>query len=140
MSARRAYLLLLLLSAYYFIHWAQEHLAGPEWVRFYAKDLLFIPTLMLAVQGAGMLGGKVFQSGFRQIMLATVYSILVFEVFLPVFSERYAGDWKDALAYATGALCMLSLQFAGSAARRNRRYQSDLNQSAKPLSDGLWQQ
>ncbi len=73
----------------------------------YLADLLCLPvvlTLVLAFRRYVVFRHPAHCLSAGQITFAIIYCSLFFEVWMPRFSERYTGDWRDVLAYALGGL------------------------------------
>lgn len=100
-----------LLALYFGIHFLQAHDIGPEVVRYYGKDFLFLPALMLCVRHAAQLGGITFHFAGKHLLIALLYTIAVFEILLPTLSSKYHRDPMDVAAYALGSvICYAALR------------------------------
>jgi hypothetical protein len=104
-----AWWLLFATGCYFVVHWLQHHGIGHTVIRFYVKDLIFMPCLLITVKfSAGMLGRGIHFTR-HQVFGAWLYVSVVFEGFLPLISENYHADHYDIAAYALGSglyLCM----------------------------------
>ncbi len=97
-------LVLLLVLLYFTSHYLQSHALGPEYLRFYAKDILLVPMLIYAIYITALLLGKELQIGSRHIWITFVAVSLIFEGILPVAGSQYSSDLWDVLAYFAGAM------------------------------------
>jgi predicted membrane channel-forming protein YqfA (hemolysin III family) len=93
-----------LVAVYFAAHHAQHFGWGPEVFRFYAKDFLLVPLLLCASVFVMGIFKKSFAPGTKEIVLATVYAAIAFEVILPNFGTNFAPDLADILCYTLGAL------------------------------------
>lgn len=93
-----------LVGLYLALHFAQHNSLGPDWLRFYGKDLLMVPVLLLAVQIVCTEIERPFKMSIGTIALSVMYVSLVFEVFIPWLRPNANGDWTDVLAYVAGGV------------------------------------
>lgn len=84
----------------------------PDWVQFYAADLLCMPLVLIVILALlkYFYGNQHFIIPLSAIVSLTVYYALFFEWLLPKISQRYTADWLDVLMYALGALAFYLLQ------------------------------
>jgi hypothetical protein len=84
----------------------------PNWVHYYAADLLCMPLVLLIILALLMdfYGRQNFKIPLSAIVSLTVYYALFFEWLLPKISQRYTADWLDVLMYVHGALAFYLLQ------------------------------
>ena len=97
-------LAVLLLAIYFTLHLMQARGIGPEYVRFYTKDLILIPLLIIATKLVLIVFQKKIGIGAKEIVITTVYVSVAFEVFFPILDLASGGDWIDVCCYAFGAL------------------------------------
>lgn len=77
----------------------------PQWIYFYIPDLLCLPILL----GFSSYLLKIITNRFNsfsllQVVIAAMYTTLVFELILPSYSDTYTSDWLDGLMYFIGAI------------------------------------
>lgn len=96
-----------LTAGYFVLHYLQFSGAGPEWLRFYGKDILLVPILITATSLTGEMLGKPQRIGWREVLLTWIVVSVFFELFLPAFREDIKGDPLDIAAYAFGAAVFL---------------------------------
>jgi len=101
-ALRRA--VLPLTACYFGIHYLQHSGVGPDFVRFYGKDLILVPLLTCATMIAAELSGRPQKTGTKEVVLTFVAVSVFFEGLLPYFSEEASGDLFDIAAYAAGAV------------------------------------
>ena len=84
----------------------------PNWVQFYAADLLCMPLVLIVILALlrYFYGNQQFIIPLSAIVSLTVYYALFFEWLLPKISQRYTADWLDVLMYAIGAIAFYLLQ------------------------------
>ncbi|WP_207493668.1 hypothetical protein [Aridibaculum aurantiacum] len=73
----------------------------------YLDNLVAMPvilTLLLAERQWLFKKGNTYRLPALDIALATLYIILITEILFPLFSEKFTGDWVDAICYALGSL------------------------------------
>jgi hypothetical protein len=105
MNQLNTFILTIGLAVYFVLHSAQHHVLGPEWLRFYGKDLLFVPLLLAAVYHSTLLLGIQPRHLLRHTLAATLYSAIVFEYVWPRLSPNAHGDPADVVCYAVGGCC-----------------------------------
>ena len=77
---------------------------GIEFTDGHFSDLFFIPLLMTSVKIYRWLFNLSFRMGKKEVLIAVVYSVIVFELLLPTISESYVRDFFDVLAYFLGGV------------------------------------
>lgn len=95
-------------SLYFFtlILQAGEH--GFEWMRFYLKDLIFVPIMLTAIKISAELFFRPISVGTKEVIIAVVYAVFVFEWLLPLRQGmEFALDWIDILSYSLGGMVYL---------------------------------
>lgn len=102
-------LLMWLLAVYLILHRMQFDTLGPAWIRFHGKAFLFIPVLLMSVQATCIQAGLPFKFTPGRVLVAFVYTVLVFEITLPLFRGAAWPDWADITAYALGAMAFIFL-------------------------------
>jgi hypothetical protein len=99
------------MSLYFVLHFFQESAMGPEWMRFYLKDLLFIPILLTAVKVTFLYFNVHFTPRTKEVVVAVIYSLVVFEWMVPkIRGIEFVPDVVDMLAYGLGGLLWFILQ------------------------------
>jgi hypothetical protein len=101
-------------AIYLLLHLFQNYAFGPEFVRFYFKDILLIPMLMFSIAVVSALFGFRIELGNKEILSAFLYCVLVFEVILPISRENLSADWFDVIAYGMGAILFLAFYKQGA--------------------------
>ena len=78
----------------------------PDWIRFYAADLLCMPLVLIVILALlrFLYKNDNFKIPLSAIISLTAYYALFFEWLLPKISQRYTADWLDVLMYAIGAI------------------------------------
>lgn len=99
---RRVFLLLIFL--YLTLLMAREREIGSEILHSYATDFLFIPILMTSVKIVRALFHLSFALSTKEIVIAVVYTSVVYEWLLPNTGTNFVSDPFDILAYSVGAL------------------------------------
>lgn len=84
----------------------------PNWVHYYAADLLCMPLVLLIILALlrYFYGRQDFKIPLSAIASLTVYYALFFEWLLPKISQRYTADWLDVFMYTIGASAFYLLQ------------------------------
>jgi hypothetical protein len=93
------------LAALYAGHriWTWLNFSRPDWVRFYADDLLCLPLILTTTLFIlKIFHGPMHRLTSYQVGIAVVYYALAFEVFFPMFLPRYTADIVDVVLYAAG--------------------------------------
>ena len=83
-------------------------LIGPELIRFYGSDFLFIPILMTSIKIIRSLFQFSFDVNTKEVVIAVVYASVVFEWLLPKQGTNFVSDLYDILAYCLGAIFYLT--------------------------------
>ena len=104
MKKRETYAILLLSALYLMLHYLQNHGIGPEWIRFYGKDLILVPLLILGISSATALFQMPVRIRFNELVLTTLVCIITFEFMFPRFGMAFERDMVDILCYIAGAL------------------------------------
>jgi hypothetical protein len=100
--------LFLFLVFFYFAFRLMNSLeVSPEIIRSYGCDLLFIPILMTSLKIVRSLFQFSFSVSTKEVVIALVYTSMVFEWLLPDEGTNFVGDPFDIAAYATGAVFYL---------------------------------
>jgi hypothetical protein len=92
---------------YLLLHLLQNYALGPEFVRFYFKDILLIPMLMFSIGIVSKLFGLRIQLGNKEVLFAFFYCVLAFEIIMPKIRDNHTLDWFDIIAYGAGAILFL---------------------------------
>lgn len=89
----------------------------------YLDDLLCMPVV-LSIALAGMrLFYKTGKLSASQIIFTVVYCSVLFELVLPLLSDRYTGDFLDIVLYGAGALFFSRFMNGGCRSRDARVYE-----------------
>jgi hypothetical protein len=76
----------------------------PELVRFYLNDLLIVPLTALITRWLMRVlfhvGNFILSVG--QVVFIVLFYSLLFELILPLYIQRYTGDFLDVVMYAAG--------------------------------------
>jgi hypothetical protein len=72
----------------------------------YLDNLLAMPIILtlLLVERRFLFRRKTYRLTVLEVVLATLFVILVAEIAFPLFSEDFTTDWWDVLFYALGSL------------------------------------
>ncbi|MFI5160177.1 MAG: hypothetical protein ACHQHN_02825 [Sphingobacteriales bacterium] len=73
----------------------------------YIDDVFAVPviaSIALCFQRVFIIRSNYYVLSAGKVAFIVVYLTLVFEVFLPMISKTYTGDWIDAVLYAIGGL------------------------------------
>lgn len=97
------YSFIALLSIYLMLHAAQVWGIGPEWIRFYGKDLIIVPLLLLGITRIQSILNRKIEIRGKEIILLVIYVSLVFEVIIPFIKTNITSDIWDILMYSSGA-------------------------------------
>ncbi|MEM9052577.1 MAG: hypothetical protein AAGC47_11030 [Bacteroidota bacterium] len=90
--------------AYLLLRLLESGRLGIEFTDGHLSDLFFIPLLMTSVKTFRWLFNLSFSLGKKEVLIAVVYSVIVFEWLLPTVSESYVRDFLDVLAYILGGV------------------------------------
>lgn len=80
---------------------------GPGWNSSYLDNLLAMPiilTLLLVERQYLFKKGASYPLPALDVIMATLFIIVVAEVIFPLFSDDFVTDWMDALFYASGSI------------------------------------
>lgn len=112
---------------YLTLHFLQSHALGPEFVRFYAKDILLVPMLLFSVGIVSNSFSLQIELGNKEVCIAFLYCVLAFEIIIPTLSDFKSFDWLDIIAYALGAVVYLAFykQSAEGIALQNLQNQKE---------------
>ncbi len=102
-----SYILLLLLCTYLFLHFGQHYNIGPTWLRYYGKDLILVPILLLGTKVIGNEINRPFSPTTTHIVVLVAYVSLVFEGIIPHIKEVGSPDLKDIFMYVIGGITYL---------------------------------
>jgi hypothetical protein len=92
-----------LLGAFFILHFLQKMGIGPEFIRYYFKDVILVPLLVIAIKMCGELLGRKLAVNKKELLITVVYVSVAFEWILPKLELAYPGDWIDVCCYAIGA-------------------------------------
>lgn len=77
-------------------------------MRFYLKDLIFVPIMLTAIKISAELFFRPISVGTKEVIIAVVYAVFVFEWLLPLRQGmEFALDWIDILSYSLGGMVYL---------------------------------
>ena len=93
-----------LVFIYLTIRWLGSADLGPELLHFYGGDFLFIPILMTSVKIVKSLFNFSFKVDKIKVVVAVIYTSVVFEWLLPNEGTNFVSDPFDIVAYAFGGL------------------------------------
>lgn len=77
------------------------------WLNDYVDDFFAIPviaSIALCYMRVIVIRSNYYVLSAWKVVFVVLYVSIVFEVFLPLISKRYTGDWRDAMLYAIGGL------------------------------------
>lgn len=83
-----------------------------DFLNYYLNDFLAVPILLQLVLISFQLLYKNahIYLGKDKILYTVIYISVFFELFLPYFSERFVGDWRDVMMYCIGGFTFFLLQ------------------------------
>lgn len=73
----------------------------------YLDNLLAMPiilTFLLVERRILFRRGKGYRLSAMDVVMATVYIVVIAEVIFPLFSDNFVTDWRDVIFYALGSL------------------------------------
>ena len=80
----------------------QFHSLGPEALRFYGKDFILIPFLMLGINVAMISLGIDAKVGIKELILTILTCSIAFEFIFPKFGMAFEPDVVDVFCYFFG--------------------------------------
>lgn len=98
-----SYSFIIILSLYLLLHTFQMRGIGPEWIRFYGKDLIIVPLILLGTTRLQAILNRKIEIQKKEIILLVIYISLVFEVIMPLIKPGKTTDIWDILMYIAGA-------------------------------------
>lgn len=102
---RKADISLFFLSGFYLLlHLLQSYGIGPELIRFYGKDIILIPFLILGINAANEILKLKLKISPKELIITTVYCIVAFEFVFPNYGMAFEADSVDILCYIFGAI------------------------------------
>lgn len=104
MTKRESHIFFLLVVLYLSVHFCQHHDLGPALMRFYAKDLLLVPFLILGIKATGDSLGFKIRIGLKELILTILVCSLAFEWIFPSFGMAFATDFVDIICYLIGGI------------------------------------
>lgn len=104
MENKRNITLFLLVAAYLFLHYIQSHNVGPEILRFYGKDIILIPFLILGINASNDILKLNLVISLKELITTTLYCIIAFEIVFPTFGMAFEADIIDVACYIFGAI------------------------------------
>ena len=102
MNKKKSYTFLLLAAAYFVLHYMQHHTVGPESFRFYAKDIILVPFLMLGINATMESLGIKARVGIKELILTIITCTIAFEFIFPALGMAFAPDIIDVICYIFG--------------------------------------
>lgn len=102
LTKKMSYSFLALAGVYFAVHYLQFHGLGPELVRFYAKDIILVPFLMLGINATTLALGLATRIGIKELTLTILTCSIAFEVIFPKFGMAFEPDIVDVLCYIFG--------------------------------------
>lgn len=83
-----------------------------DFLNYYLNDCLAVPiVLQLVLISFQLIYNNVnIYLGKDKILYTVIYISIFFELFLPYFSEKFAGDWRDVMMYCLGGFTFYLLQ------------------------------
>lgn len=82
----------------------QSYGVGSETIRFYGKDIILIPFLILGINAANEILKLNLRISYKELIITTVYCIIAFEGVFPYYGMAFEADTMDILCYIFGAL------------------------------------
>lgn len=102
MNRKKSYTFLVLAGVYFVLHYLQHYGLGSEILRFYAKDIILVPFLILGINATMLSLGIETRIGFKELILTILTCTLAFEVVFPSFGMAFAPDIVDVICYIFG--------------------------------------
>ncbi len=78
-----------------------------KWLDHYLDNLLAMPVILSLLQVERILlfrKGSGYRLTLFEIVIATLYIILITEIIFPIFSKNFIRDWADIFFYFAGSL------------------------------------
>lgn len=78
-----------------------------KWFDRYLDNLLAMPVILTLLQAERIFlfrKGSAYRLTFFEIVMATLYIVLITEIIFPVFSKDFTRDWADTFFYFAGSL------------------------------------
>lgn len=122
MNRRKSYLFFVLAFLYFVLHFFQHHNIGPWYIRFYAKDILLVPFLMLGIKTTTQVLGISVRVGVKELVATTLTCIFAFELIFPRLGMAFAPDFIDIICYIIGAVLYFILFL-----QKNRKKKTNYN-------------
>lgn len=104
MNKKEAQTIFIFTTFYLVLHYLQNHGNGPEIIRFYGKDLILVPLLILGISSATTLFQVPAKIRFKELVLTIIVCITAFEFLFPRFGMAFERDLGDILCYISGGL------------------------------------
>jgi len=102
LDIKKSYTFLILAGGYFILHYLQYNGLGPEVLRFYAKDIILIPFLMLGINATMTYMGISPKIGIRELILTILTCSIAFELIFPKFGMAFESDIVDIFCYIFG--------------------------------------
>lgn len=87
-----------------------------KWFDRHLDNLLAMPVILTLLQAERIFlfrKGSAYRLTFFEIVMATLYIILITEIIFPVFSKDFTRDWADAFFYFAGSLLFYIINKTG---------------------------
>jgi len=81
----------------------QAYGIGSQAIRFYGKDIILIPFLILGINAANEILKLNLRISHKELIITTVYCIVAFEYVFPYYGMAFEADAMDILCYIVGA-------------------------------------
>jgi hypothetical protein len=95
---------LALMAIYMLIYVTRDNGFGIDFINYYGNDLLFIPILMSSIKIAVRIFNIPIDIGKKEVLIAVIYTSVVFEWVLPSIGTNFVSDPIDVMAYTIGGL------------------------------------
>jgi len=104
MNKIEAHTIFVFTAFYLVLHYLQNHGLGPEIIRFYGKDLILVPLLILGINSAATFFHVPTKIRFKEVVLTIIVCIIAFEFLFPRFGMAFERDPVDILCYTLGGV------------------------------------
>lgn len=120
MNSIKGHTLFILAAIYLVLHYMQAHGIGPELIRFYGKDLIFIPILILGISSTMTVFKMNSKIRIKELILTILVCIVSFEFVFPTFGMAFERDLADISCYIIGGLFYYILFLRSSDNHKNQ--------------------
>lgn len=102
LDRKKSYTFCVLACVYFVLHFLQNHGLGPEVLRFYGKDIILVPFLMLGINATMLSLDIKTRVGIKELILTILTCTIAFEFVFPKFGMAFEPDVLDVFCYIFG--------------------------------------